>query len=415
VTRRGGAAACRRPRVSVIDAGRRLPSDVWALRLVIALVTTVVAHALVAARRAAATPVPVGPRPEDCADDARTAPPWAAALTVIVPAYNEAEFVGATVRSILRQTRPPEVLVVVDDGSTDDTAEVARAAGSDVIRPPANTGSKAGAQNFALTQVGTEFVMAIDADTTLADDAIERLLPALDDARVAAACGYVLPRRVKSICERGRYIEYLFAFAFGKQIQDYFSKPLISSGCFSVYRTAMLRGAGGWPTRTLAEDMDLTWTLYRRGRAVRFVPSAVCYPIEPETFGLMGKQLRRWSHGFLQNVRIHWRGLMRFGYLRVLLAVALWDSIVASLAYIVVFPALAVLVSPWFLLGYLVDAPAVLVPALAGALPRRELLRALASYPSCYVLRLFNAAIMLRAVWSEFVLRRSLLVYEKGH
>src|SRR5687768_18606720 len=89
----------------------------------------------------------------------------------------------------------------------------------------------------ALARVNTEFTMAIDADTTLAPDAIEKLLHALKESDVAAACGFVVPRRVSSLWERGRYIEYLFAFSFYKQIQEYYEKPLIASGCFSLYRT----------------------------------------------------------------------------------------------------------------------------------------------------------------------------------
>jgi hypothetical protein len=88
---------------------------------------------------------------------------------------------------------------------------------------------------------------------------------------------------------------------------------------------------------------------------------------------------------------------------------------VASLAYLVLLPLCAVFVSPLFLLGYLVDAPAVVVPTLIKASGRGELGRALASLPAFFVLRLFNAACMLRAVFLEFVLKRTLLVYEKGH
>jgi len=62
--------------------------------------------------------------------------------------------------------------------------------------------------------------------------------------------------------------------------------------------------------------MDLTWTFYQTRRGVRFVPEAVCYPIEPHSLGLLGKQLRRWSHGFVQNVRLHWRPLLQVPYLR---------------------------------------------------------------------------------------------------
>jgi cellulose synthase/poly-beta-1,6-N-acetylglucosamine synthase-like glycosyltransferase len=336
-------------------------------------------------------------------------------LTALVPAYNEADTVAETVRSLLGQTRPPDEIVVIDDCSTDETAAVARAAGATVLRPAQNTGSKAGAQTLALEAVRTELVMAVDADTTLAPDAVEKLLVALDDERVAAACGFVLPRHVRTMWERGRYVEYLLAFSFFKRIQDTYGKPLISSGCFSVYRTAELREAGGWSTRTMAEDMDLTWTLYQADHRVRFVPEAVSYPIEPHNFEFMGKQLRRWSHGFVQNVRLHWRSLLELGYLRSTVAVGFWDAVMASIAYLLVLPVLAILITPWVFGAYLVDAPVILVPVLWQAIGRGETRRALASFPSFFVLRIVNGAFMLRALWREFVVGRPLLVYEKGH
>ena len=338
------------------------------------------------------------------------------AVTVIVPAYNEAASVADTIRSLQSQTVRPHEIIVVDDCSTDGTGDVARALGVTVVRPPSNTGSKAGAQTFGLRSVRTPLTVAIDADTVLAQDAIERLLPAFEEAGVAAACGFVLPKRVRSVWERGRYIEYLFAFTYYKQLQEYYGKPLISSGCFSMYRTAILRAHGGWSSRTLAEDMDLTWTLYQAGYAVRFVPAAVCYPIEPRSFALMATQLRRWSHGFVQNVRLHWRGLLTVPYLRSAVAVAFWDATVAAALYLVLLPVLAVvLASPWVLLGYVIDAPAVLVPVVAGAARRGEVGRALASVPAFFVLRTVNALFFLRAACAELPLGRPLHVYEKGH
>src|SRR5689334_3208125 len=184
-------------------------------------------------------------------------------VTVIVPAFNEAASVADTIRSLQAQTARPREIIVVDDCSTDGTGDVARALGVRVVRPPANTGSKAGAQTFALRFVRTPLTIAVDADTVLAEDAIAHLLPAFGRPRVAAACGFVVPRRVRTLWERGRYVEYLFAFTFYKPVQDFFEKPFISSGCFSAYRTEVLREVGGWSTRTMAEDMDLTWTLYR--------------------------------------------------------------------------------------------------------------------------------------------------------
>lgn len=336
-------------------------------------------------------------------------------LTVIIPAYNEAATVGNTVRSVLRQTDPPRQVIVVDDCSIDTTAEVAAAAGATVLRPACNTGSKAGAQSYALPHVKTRYTMAVDADTTLAGDAVEQLLPAVAEPGVAAACGSVLPYRVRSLWERARYIEYMFAFSFFKRIQEYYEKPLISSGCFSAYRTDMLRGVGGWSPRTMAEDMDLTWTFYREGLKVRFVPESVCYPIEPHDFEFLARQLRRWSHGFVQNVRLHRRSLLHLGYVRSMVSVAVWDAVLASIAYLVLLPLLALLVSPLVLVAYAIDAPFIMVPVALLAFERREVARAAFSFPAYFALRIINAFFMLEALWSELVLGRRLTVYQKGH
>ena len=337
-------------------------------------------------------------------------------VTVIVPAFNEAESIADTILALKAQTLAPYDIIVVDDCSTDTTAQIASRFGATVVRPPRNTGSKAGAQAFALALVETPYVIAIDADTTLETDAIERLLTAFGDPNVAAACGTVVPRRVRSLWERGRYVEYLFAFTFYKRVQDHYEAPLISSGCFSMYRTAALRAVGGWSDRTLAEDMDLTWVLYEWGLKVRFVPEAVCYPIEPHDLGFLRKQLRRWSHGFVQNVRLHWRGLLGVPFLRKAVAVAFWDAVVAAAVYLVALPLLSIaLGNPWLMLGYVIDLPAVAVPVVVGAVERRELGRALASLPAFFLLRTVNAVYFLKAVWLELIVRRSFRAYEKGH
>lgn len=337
-------------------------------------------------------------------------------LTVLIPAYNEAESIADTIRSIQNQTTPPEEIIVIDDFSSDNTGEIARGCGATVMRPPKNTGTKAGAQNFAMPHVRTPYVMAVDADTTLEPGACELLLKAIAEPNVSAACGFVVPRHVKSLWERGRYMEYLFAFTFYKPIQDFYDHPLISSGCFSIYRTDHLMANGCWSNRTMAEDMDLTWSFYQAGRGVRFVPEAVCYPIEPNNRVLMGKQLKRWSHGFIQNVRLHWKGVLEVPFLRTSVFVALWDAVVASFAYIVLIPLLAILTrNPQWFLGYLIDIPFVLIPAVVRGAQRRELLRVFASLPGYLVLRIFNGIFMLKAVWLEMVMRRPLRVYEKGH
>ena len=337
-------------------------------------------------------------------------------VTVLVPAYNEAESVADTIKSLQNQTIPPAEIIVIDDCSTDNTSEVARALGVTVIRPTKNTGSKAGAQNYALQYVKTEYTMAIDADTTIAPDSIEHFMKVMNDGTTAAACGFVVPRHVKSVWERGRYIEYLLAFAFYKPLQDYFQKPLIASGCFSIYRTEVLLAHGGWQTRTMAEDMDLTWSMYQAGRAVKFVPEAVCYPIEPHNFHFMSKQLKRWSHGFMQNVQLHWKGLLPIGFLRSVIGVALWESTIASIIYLGIVPITALVTrNPLILIVYVLDAPALMVPVLMQASRRNEFWKAVVSIPSFFVLRIVNCLFVLEAIWSEFITGQRLAVYEKGH
>jgi biofilm PGA synthesis N-glycosyltransferase PgaC len=335
-------------------------------------------------------------------------------LTVIVPAYNEAASVVDTIKSLVGQTRPPARIVVVDDCSTDGTGDVAAALGVDVLRPLSNTGSKAGAQTFALPFITSPYVMAIDADTVLAPDAIEELSVAFAAPGVAAASGLVLPRHVGTVWERGRYVEYLYSFTFHKQVQDAYGKPLIASGCFSAYRTDVLRSIGGWSSRTMAEDMDLTWSLYERGWGVRFVPDAVCYPIEPHNWTFLAKQLRRWSHGFVQNIHLHWRGILGLRYLRSTVAIAGFDALFAPLATFFVLPVLAVFVNAWFAVGYIVDLPIVAIPVLAAARRRRETGVAISSLPCYFALRLANCWFMLRAVFDE-ARGRPLSAYEKGH
>jgi cellulose synthase/poly-beta-1,6-N-acetylglucosamine synthase-like glycosyltransferase len=338
-----------------------------------------------------------------------------AAVTAIIPAYNEAANIEATIRSIQSQTYHVTQVIVVDDCSTDGTGDIARELGATVLRPPRNTGSKAAAQSYALPYVQTKFCVAIDADTEIDPEGIGHLMRSLADPYVAAASGFVLPRYVTTIWERGRYVEYLFAFTFFKAVQDFFDKPLIASGCFAAYRVDPIREAGGWSNRTLAEDMDLTWSLYRAGHKVRFVSDAVCYPIEPHDFHFVSKQLRRWSHGFIQNVRLHWRHLVHQPYLRSMVMIGIWDATVASFASLLLLPLLTVFFHPAFAFGFLIDLPAIAVPVLSKGWQRGEVGRAIFSLPCFLVLRVVSSVFMLRAVWMECVMVKPLLVYEKGH
>lgn len=336
-------------------------------------------------------------------------------VTVLIPAYNEEASIADTIKSVQEQTHAVAEIIVIDDCSKDRTGDIARSMGVVVVRPEKNGGSKASALNFGLKFVTCELTLAIDADTSLAPDGIEKLLPPMADPGTGAVSGFVLPRHITTMWERGRYVEYLYAFSFYKPVQDFYRKPLIASGCFAVYRTHELREMGGWPDRTVGEDMDLTWMTYLRGRVTRCVPEAVCYPIEPHNFDFMRKQLTRWSHGFVQCLRAHKRELWQIPYLRMFVAVALWDAMVAAISFVIIIPAMAIFVHPLFLLAYLMDLPGIIFPVLLQAAKRREIGKALASIPAFYVLRFVNFYFMLKAFFDEFVANKPLKTFVKGH
>lgn len=360
-------------------------------------------------------PTPSIPASQASRSEPRAKRELVAGVTVIIPAWNEEASIADTVRSVQIQTVTPVEIIVIDDCSTDKTGDVARSLGVKVVRPEKNKGSKASALNYGMGFITSELVLAIDADTTLAADALEKLLPAMDHPNVAAASGFVLPRHVRTLWERGRYVEYLYAFGFYKPIQDYYRKPLIASGCFTIHRTAELLELGGWSERTVGEDMDLTWTMYERGRVVRHVPGAVCYPIEPHSYAFMSKQLKRWSHGFWQCLRVHRENLFHIPHLRMMVTVALWDSTLAMLTLFLMIPLLAVLVHPLWLLLYIIDIPAVLVPVVIEGKRHGTVWKGVSSIPAFYALRYVNYWFMLKAFWDEFVVNKPLKTFVKGH
>src|SRR4051794_16016147 len=253
-------------------------------------------------------------------------------LTVIVPAHNEEEGLPATLEALLHQTVPAEEIIVVDDGSTDRTGEVAEAYGVTVLTPPRNLGSKAKAQNHALPHCRTDLVLAVDADTVLARDYIEKIKPAFDDPDVVIAAGNVQTRFTRTVWERGRSIEYLFGFHWNRPIQNKANSPVVCSGCCSAFRRDSLVAFGGFPERTIVEDMDFTWSQEIAGNKAVYVGDAVAWAADPETLTYLRKQVWRWMAGFFQNVRLHmWKLVTRKPMLAVWIALAVLEIVTAPL------------------------------------------------------------------------------------
>lgn len=348
-------------------------------------------------------------------------------ITVIIPAYNEIGLVGKTLRSLRRQSLPPDAVVVTDDFSSDGTGRYVEALFPEVtvIRPYWNLGSKAKAQNFALFYrqkdgsflIKTPLVVTIDADTWLDPKALEKLSePLRRDSRIKASCGTVIPANPDNPYTLGRLGEYFYAFAFPKRLQQFFGGNIhIVSGCFSCYDTNTLRKRWGWHTTTMAEDMDLTADYHRLGYKVAFVHEAVCFPVEPYNWETYSAQLKRWSAAFFQNISLHWR-VYRSRWVGVFVLVAFLDAGVGGILYLLT-PLWMYLLGLrewifWFLVG---DVLLISVPVLWMGSKLKMTKLAVKSIPFIFFLRLLNTWFWFRAMWLEWIKKEHLSQYVKGH
>ncbi|HZR51558.1 MAG TPA: glycosyltransferase family 2 protein [Streptosporangiaceae bacterium] len=345
-------------------------------------------------------------------------------VTVIVPAFNEESGIRDTLDALARQTQPPAQIIVVDDCSTDRTAEVAREYEVSVLRTPANLGSKARAQNYALPHCDTDLVLPVDADTVLADDYVERIVRPFADPDVVVAAGAVQTKITRTLTERGRSIEYLFGFHYYRPVQQLANSVVVCSGCCSAFRRETLVAFGGFPERTIVEDMDYTWSQQIMGMKAVYVSGAVAWAADPASVKFLRKQVWRWMSGFFQNVRIHWRDLLRRKRMLALwIALALVEICMAPIWWIS--PVLLPLVfhmsfvgvmSWWFGLE-----TAMLLPPLLYACVRRRLnpARVLFNIPCVYFNKAFNTYYAWKALIVELVLvplglSNGLVIYEKG-
>jgi cellulose synthase/poly-beta-1,6-N-acetylglucosamine synthase-like glycosyltransferase len=345
-------------------------------------------------------------------------------VTVIVPAYNEEEGLPATLESLLGQTVPAQEIIVVDDHSTDRTGDVARAHGVTVLRPPRNLGSKARAQNHALAHCSTDLVLAVDADTVLAPDYIEKVEPVFADPAVVVAAGNVQTRFTRTVWERGRSIEYLFGFHWQRPIQNRAGSPTVCSGCCSAFRRGTLVAAGGFPERTIVEDMDFSWSVQIAGRKAVYVGDAVAWAADPESLTYLRKQVWRWMAGFWQNVRLHMGELVtRKPMLALWITLAIAEILTAPLWWAAPFYltlGMHLPVGPtvaWWLTAELGTT----VPPLIYAARRRGLpvSRVLLNVPCVYPNKLVNLYYAWKGLVVELVLvplrlSHGLVVYEKG-
>jgi cellulose synthase/poly-beta-1,6-N-acetylglucosamine synthase-like glycosyltransferase/peptidoglycan/xylan/chitin deacetylase (PgdA/CDA1 family) len=238
-------------------------------------------------------------------------------VAVLIPAYNEETVIVRTIRSVLNSDYTNLHIIVVDDGSSDRTAEVARqayaaeiAAGRVQVLSKPNAG-KAAALNFALERMSEEIYIGIDADTVIAADAISKLVPHFQDPKIGAMAGNAKVGNRINLWTRWQALEYITSQNFERRALDLFHVVTVVPGAIGAWRTAPVKIAGGYPLNTVAEDADLTMNLIEQGFKVDYEDRSLAFTEAPiDMKGLMLQRFR-WSFGTLQAVWKHRAAFIR--------------------------------------------------------------------------------------------------------
>ncbi|MFF5522741.1 glycosyltransferase [Streptomyces coeruleorubidus] len=248
----------------------------------------------------------------------RTGAPWmrdtSGPVTVLVPAYNEEAGIGSTLRSLLDSTHRELQVIVIDDGSSDRTADIAENMGDarvEVVRQP-NSG-KAAALNTGLAHARYDIVVMVDADTVFEPDAIERIVQPLAHPAVGAVSGNTKVGNRRSLLARWQHLEYVFGFNLDRRMFEVLECMPTVPGAIGAFRRDAVIGVGGVSEDTLAEDTDLTMALWRAGWRVLYEESAVAWTEVPTTIRQLWRQRYRWCYGTLQAMWKHRGALFGMG------------------------------------------------------------------------------------------------------
>jgi cellulose synthase/poly-beta-1,6-N-acetylglucosamine synthase-like glycosyltransferase len=257
----------------------------------------------------------------DIVDPRREADPWARgarSVVALLPAHDEAHGITAAVRGLQQQSVPPDRVVVVCDNCTDDTAQVARRAGAEVLETVGNTDKKAGALNQALATLlpelaANDVVLVQDADSVLAPDFLQTALTRIS-AGADAVGGVFLAQRPTNLLEHFQANEYA---RYARELSRS-GRVMVLTGTAAAVRAVALRDLAGargrvlpgnrgdvYDRHALTEDNELTLALKSRGRQlVSPLACGVSTEVMPTPADLM-RQRVRWYRGAIDNLRAY--------------------------------------------------------------------------------------------------------------
>ncbi|NKQ56009.1 glycosyltransferase [Amycolatopsis sp. K13G38] len=243
---------------------------------------------------------------------------WAATpsepVSVVVPAYQECEHIQATVRALAASDHPEFEILVVDDGSTDGTADLVEELnlpGVRVIRKP--NGGKPSALNTGIAHARHDLLVFVDADTVFQPDTIRRLVAPFADPGIGAVSGNAKVGNRRGLLGRWQHIEYVVGFNLDRRTYDVLGCMPTVPGAVGAFRRAAMDEVGGVSDDTLAEDTDVTLALVGAGWRVVYEERAVAWTEAPASLGQLWKQRYRWCYGTVQAMWKHRGTILRRG------------------------------------------------------------------------------------------------------
>ncbi|MGH3486800.1 MAG: bifunctional polysaccharide deacetylase/glycosyltransferase family 2 protein [Actinopolymorphaceae bacterium] len=235
-------------------------------------------------------------------------------VSVVVPAYNECECIANTVLSLALSEHPLEI-IVVDDGSTDGTADIVEALGlpSVTVVRQDNAG-KAAALNTGISWASHQLIVTMDGDTVFEPTTVGELVKPFADAKVGAVAGNAKVGNRDTMIGRWQHIEYVMGFNLDRRMYDVLRCMPCIPGAVGAFRRSALRDAGLMSDDTLAEDTDVTMALHRAGWEVVYAERARAWTEAPGTLSQLWRQRYRWSYGTMQAMWKHRGAVLERGH-----------------------------------------------------------------------------------------------------
>lgn len=231
-------------------------------------------------------------------------------VSIVVPAYNEEKLIVKSIQSLMQQNYPFIEIIVIDDGSNDQTYPLAKKLEFNqknrsliVLTKPRE--GKAIALNYGIERSTGDLVMVVDSDSTLSDDAIKLMANHFNDEKIGAVAGSVFISNRANLLTKLQALEYIEGLNMVRNGQAFFQLVSIIPGPIGMFRRSALIEIGGYASDTFAEDADLTMNLIGHGYKVEFEAAAIAYTEAPEELLDLIKQRYRWTRGILQSIEKH--------------------------------------------------------------------------------------------------------------